>query len=64
MERSQKREKDEREREGEEKIWDGGRVEEKERWRSVRRLPLVPLLDECESGATVCFRFLSTVREI
>lgn len=29
-----------------------------------KRLPLVSLLDECESGATVCFRFLSTVREI
>lgn len=62
--RDRRKERKTREREGEEKIWDGGRVEEKERWRSVCRLPLVSLLDECESGVTVCFRFLSTVREI
>lgn len=58
MERSQKREKDERERERVRK-----RYGMEGEWKR-KRLPLVSLLDECESGATVCFRFLSTVREI
>lgn len=56
MERSQKREKDERERVRKRYGMEG-------EWKR-KRLPLVSLLDECESGATVCFRFLSTVREI
>lgn len=64
MERSQKKEKDERERERVRKRYRMEGEWKRKRWRSVRRLPLVSLLDECESGATVCFRFLSTVREI